>query len=102
MMEAIEKYTLYVGLYDKDTRTKLVEDDTARDIINNIVGDCTISDAYGYYTHDNGERVKENTLRIELLFKEEAEVRLYCKEIKERLNQESIAVCKELVPSALF
>lgn len=102
MMEAIEKYTLYVGLYDKDTKTKLVADDAARDIINNIVGDCTISDAYGYYTHDNGERVKEDTLRVELLFKKEDDVRLYCKEIKERLNQESIAVCKELVPSALF
>jgi hypothetical protein len=101
-MEKLKKYTLYVGLNDKDTKTQLVTTPKAMDIVNSVVGDCSIQEITGFYTHENGERVKENTLKVELLFKDDADVRLYCQSLKTLLNQESIAVNKEVSMSALL
>lgn len=101
-METLERYTLYVGLNDKDTKTQLVTTLEAMSIINEVVGDCSIQQITGFYTHENGERVKENTLKVELLFKQESDVRLYCQSLKNLLNQETIAVNKEVSMSALI
>ena len=101
-MEQLNKFNLYVGLNDKDTKIQEVTTEQAKDIVNNVCGDCSIQEITGYYTHDNGEKVKENTLKVELLFKSEDEVRLYCQDLKKLLNQESIAVNKEVSMSALW
>ena len=101
-MENLEKFNLYVGLNDKDTKIQEIDTERAKDIVNRVCGDCSIQEITGYYTHDNGEQVKENTLKVELLFKQESDVRLYCQDLKKLLNQESIAVNKEVTPSALW
>lgn len=101
-MEQLNKFNLYVGLNDQTTKKQEVTTDYAKDIVNNVCGDCSIQEITGYYTHDNGEKVKENTLKVELLFKSEDEVRLYCQDLKKLLNQESIAVNKEVSMSALW
>ena len=101
-MEQLSKFNLYVGLNDKDTKKQEVTTEQAKDIVNNVCGDCSIQEITGYYTHDNGEKVKENTLKVELLFKDESEVKLYCQDLKKLLNQESIAVNKEVSMSALW
>lgn len=90
-----------VGLNDKDTKGQVMSTDTCKRIVMGIVGDCTISDAVGQYTHDNGEVVQEKCLRIELLFKGDNEVISYCHAIKKSLNQESIALSTEYVNSVL-
>ena len=92
IMEKLKKFTLLVGLNDKDTKTRIVNKNTAKQIIMSICGDCTISDAIGYYTHDDGTKVIEKSLRVELLFKADNEVISYCQQIKKALNQESIAL----------
>lgn len=97
----VKKHTLFIGLNDKDTKKQIISNSKARNIISDVVGDCTISKAYGCYTHDNGTKVKENTLRVELLFKADNEVLLFCKRLKELLNQESIALVSSYENSVL-
>lgn len=102
MFEQLEKYTLTIGLNDKDTKTQLISRKKAISLIQNIVGDSTITDADGCYTHNNGEIVREKSLKVELLFKSSSDIIAYCEAIKKALNQESIAVSKETVTSALI
>ena len=45
-----EKFILYVGLNDKDTKTQLVNTLQAKESIADICGNCTISEVYGAYT----------------------------------------------------
>ena len=101
-MEQLNKFNLYVGLHDKTTKKQEVTTEDAKDIVNNVCGDCSIQEITGYYTHDNGEKVKENTLKVELLFKSEDEVRLYCQDLKKLLNQESIICESTMTNSAML
>ena len=89
--QKIKKHTLLIGLNDKDTKKQIVSTAKAKQMIMRICGDCTISNAIGHYTHDNGEQVTEKSLRVELLFKADNEVISYCQQLKRVLNQETIA-----------
>lgn len=64
------KYTLYIGLNDKDTKRQEVQTLEAFKVSANIfkalTGGATISEAQGIYTHDNGDIVIEKTLRCEV------------------------------------
>ena len=86
----MKKYVLYVGLKDKDTKEQEIGTQDAKDIIADIAGECTISEALGIYKHDDGTQVKENSLRVEMLFKTKATVLEIAKDIKIKLNQESV------------
>ena len=101
-MEQLEKFTLYVGLNDKDTKKQEIPTEDAMKLVSKVVGDNTTQIVHGHYTHDDGSEVDETTLKVELLFKEESDVRLYCTDLKRLLNQESIAVNKEISMSALI
>ena len=103
----IEKYTLYVGLNDKETKTQKVNTVEAYKIIENLllnlnVEGATIFEAKGLYKHDSGEYVIENTLRIEIMFVEKSIVKQLVDSIKAILNQESVAVQREVVESELW
>ena len=100
--EKLEKYNLFIGLNDKDLKKQVIKTSKAKTIISQICGDCTMSDCVGTYTHNDGTRIKENTIKVELLFKSEPEVIDYCNILKQVLNQESIAVSQEIVKSALI
>lgn len=91
------KHTLYVGLNDKDTLKQVITKAQAEKIVMDIVGDCTISDAKGCYTHNNGTKTHEKTLRVELFSKADNEVNSYCVQLKKALNQECIALQKEYI-----
>ena len=100
------KYTLYVGLNDKDAKVQLVSTLEAYKMVNNVllqyVDGATIYEARGIYKHDDGSFVTENTLRIALLFVETETVKEIVKTLKAMLNQESIAVQHEVVTSELW
>ena len=53
------KFTLYIGLNDKDTKRQEVQTLEAFKVSANIfkalTGGATISEAQGIYTHDNGD-----------------------------------------------
>ena len=101
-MEQLEKFTLYVGLNDKDTKKQVIKTEDAMKLVSKVVGDNTTQIVHGHYTHENGEQVDETTLKVELLFKQESDIRLYCQNLKRLLNQESIAVNKEISMSTLL
>ena len=97
----MKRHTLYVGLCDKDMKKQIVNSLKAKQIVNSVVGDCSIQDIMGYYTHDNGMRVQENTLKVECLFKDDRDILGYCNDLKRLLNQESIAVVTDEINSVL-
>ena len=88
--------------FSKNTFKSICDNKTkAKELIMNICVDCTISDAVGHYTHDNNFEVVEKSLRVEILFRELDEVLNFCKQIKQELNQESIALSYQDINSML-
>lgn len=63
----MEKFILYVGLNDKDTKTQKISTLEAYKIVNNIImkytDGATIYEANGLYKHEDGTVVIEKTLR---------------------------------------
>ena len=86
----MKKHIFLIGLCDKDTKKQKYSKEHFLSTIYNTVGDCTISDAYGYYTHEDGTLVKEPSLRVEMLFKRDEDMQGYADTLKRELNQESI------------
>lgn len=95
-----------MGLNDKDMKIQLINTIEAYKIVSNILakdfGGGTIFEAEGIYKHDNGTVVIEKTLRIEILFAEEPQVKALVTELKKLFNQECIAVQKEEINSELW
>ena len=50
------KFNLYIGLNDKDTKQQEILTTDAYKIVGGIVGDCTITEGKGLYTHTDGTR----------------------------------------------
>lgn len=96
------RHTLIVGLNDKDTKEQVIDLKQAKRVIMNIVGDCTITDALGHYTHEDGSIVNEQSVKVELLFKADNQVVQFAKEIKEKLNQESVVLAKDYIETELI
>lgn len=106
MKNLIKKHTLYLGLNDKDTKVQQIATLEAYKIVSNILADRfgggTIFEARGVYRHDDGTIVTENTLRIEILFADDAKIAELVALLKSIFNQESIAVQTETVASVLM
>ena len=102
-------YTIYVGLNDKDSKKQETETGAAVAIVAEIlykyVDGATISEARGIYTHDDGIKIIEKTIRAEVLdFDGSAgeAIRAAALEIKKALNQESIALQAQEIESELI
>lgn len=102
----MKKYTLYLGLNDKDRKVQLISTVEAYKVVENLIckefDGATIFEARGIYRHANGAVVVEATLRIEILFAEEPEIRALVETLKKVFNQESVAVQAEEITSALW
>ena len=102
----MEKFTLYLGLNDKDTKTQKIDILEAYKIVNNILlkytDGATIFQANGIYKHEDGTVVIEQTLRIELLFVDKNTVKNIVDLLKITFNQESIIVQTQKVDSELL
>lgn len=102
----MEKFTLYLGLNDKNTKKQEINTIEAYKIVNNVVNNycdgATIYECQGIYKHDNGTIVFEKTLKIELMFVDRLTVVSLVKDLKEIFNQESIVLQKEIVESELI
>lgn len=102
----MKKFTLYLGLNDKDTKTQLISTLEAYKIVTNLLaadfGGGTIYEATGIYRHDDGTVVTETTLRIEILFAERAQVVELISTLKKVFNQESVALQSETIESTLL
>lgn len=103
----MNKYILYVGMNDKDTKRQNITILSAREIIMNTVmtnglDGATVSEAIGLYKHEDGTIVTEQTLRVEILFATDKQIKSICDTLKTVLNQESIAVEKQTINSTLM
>ena len=91
-MQAI--FTISIGLKDKDAKKQIISSKAAMDKIFDTIGDCTILEAYGQFTHADKSRVRENSFRVYVYDDESAFAEL-CSKAKllcYALNQECIIV----------
>ena len=102
----MEKYTIYMGLNDKDSKVQEIGTLEAYKIVNNLLinmtDGATIFEADGIYKHEDGTVVMEKTLRIELLFINFETVKNIVNTLKVLFNQESIVVQVQKIESMLL
>lgn len=100
------KYTIYMGLFDKDSKRQEYDTITAYKMVQQratqLFDGATISEAKGIYKHDNGEVVVEPTIRVELMFTDLETVKTFCDNLKGMFNQESVVLQVEEVNSMLI
>lgn len=89
----MKKCTIYLGLNDKITKKQEIETPAAIEILARYLKDATITEATGFYTHDDGTFVVEKTLKIEKIdFPGEFDMERAAADLKQMFNQESVAV----------
>ena len=102
----MKKFTLYLGLNDKDSKQQQISTLEAYKVVSNILandfGGGTIFEAQGIYKHEDGTVVVETTLRIEILFAELPAIKNLVTTLKKVFNQESVAVQEEVINSSLM
>ena len=97
------RYTLTIGLFDKDTKRQKISTDIAirivSDLVVNVIGYGTIHTGNGIYTHVNGSIVIEPSLVffVDGEKEEESMINTLAWSIKKALNQESIMLEKQEV-----
>lgn len=99
------KTTLYIGLNDKDTKRQEINTTEAIKLLTNMltdIGGATIYEATGIYTHENGDIIIENTLRVELIGIEENIILNKIKVLKLLFNQESIIKQTEEINTSIL
>ena len=92
---------------DKDTHRQTITVLSAREVIMNTITSngldgATVSEAIGLYKHKDGTIITEQTLRVEVLFATDKQIKEICDTLKSVLNQESIAVEKQVINSTLM
>lgn len=99
----MKKFTIYLGLNDKDTKKQEMETIEAYKLLNKIIlndfDGATIYSADGIFKHDNGEIVIEKTFKAELFTDNETSVKNLCNTLKVVFNQESVILQSEVVTS---
>lgn len=92
------KFILFLGLFDKDSKVQEISTlnafKIASNLVTDIVGYGTITEAMGIYTHDDGTIVNEPTLRIEITGSELEKIKRLAIVLKQAFNQESVALEK--------
>ena len=90
------RYTLTIGLFDKDTKRQKISTDIAirivSDLVVNVIGYGTIHTGNGIYTHNNGSIVVEPSIVFFVDGEKDLKdkVKNLAWQIKKALNQESI------------
>ncbi len=102
----MEKIVLSIGLNDKDTKKQEVSTTAAQSLVEDacirLTEGATVYKAKGVYKHNSGEKVQENTIRVELYNANIERVKALCKYLKKSLNQEAIAVERQKIVSEFF
>lgn len=106
----MKKYTLFVGLNDKDSKIQKINIVEAYKIVENLllsekIEGFTIHQAQGVYKHEDGVIVKENSLIIYVYDFSDSlyqNIIMAINNIKKALNQESIALETNVIESTLI
>ena len=104
--EETVRYTLYIGLNDKDTGTQEISTEKAREIVDAIcckyVEGFTVFQAQGGWTDDSGQITKENTLVYMFSYADPTQITAIMDEVIPVLNQSVILVHTDTVQSAYY
>lgn len=97
------RYTIYIGLNDRTTRRQDIRTERALGLVANAVrywlGNGTITEATGVYTHDDGEAVTERTLVVTATHDKPEAVNAFAEAIREAFNQECVYIeCDRVAP----
>ena len=105
----MEKLTISIGLFDKDSKTQLISNEQAMETVNSCflsrLDAFTVYFAKGVYTHENGSQIQENTIRVEVVAFNDSDYNntiQSIKEVKQALNQESVLLEKQVIDSYLI
>lgn len=100
------KYTLYIGLNDKDTYEQLISTEDAIEKANRIVADYaggyTQMTAHGGWTNDDGTMGHENTMVYIIYDIDEASLKAMLDDLLKEFNQSSILVEKDDTPHIYY
>ena len=100
------KYTLYIGLNDKDTYEQLISTEDAIERANQIVakhaGGYTQMTARGGWTNDDGSMGHENTMVYIIYDVDESSLKAMLDELLREFNQSSILVEEEDIPHIYY
>jgi hypothetical protein len=89
----MKKYTLFLGLNDKITKKQEINTLAAYKVLYNYFKGATITEATGFYKHNDGTVIIEKSLKIELLdFENNLDLDQIIRDLKVMFNQETIAV----------
>lgn len=98
------KWTLFVGLNDKDAGIPLVAPEEAKRRLNAVaakhVGGFTVDAAEGFWVNADGEEARENTLIYYFLDATEEQISAIVDEMKTAMNQGAILIEKTAVQRA--
>lgn len=92
----MKKYTLFIGLNDKNTfkqeiSTKKAISMIVNTVISNNLSGCTIQQSIGYYLHDDKKSmVVENSINLIIYTNKTSNIKTLINQLKSLLNQESI------------
>ncbi len=105
-MDGTAKYTMYVGLNDKDTYEQIIPTDEAKSIIDkiclNYVEGYTIQDAKGVWADEIGESTHENTIVCYFSDTESDAIYKIADEIIKELNQNTVLIEKNYVVTDFY
>jgi len=100
------KYTLFIGLNDKDTYEQEIPSEEAERIMTDIalkyVDGFTVHSARGTYKDEKGVITNENSLVVEVSNASEQQIKDIMDEILEELNQNSILLEKQRINSEFY
>lgn len=97
------KYTLFLGLNDKNTKKQEITILEAYKILMNLLDNATITEATGFYKHDDGTLIIEKSLKIELIdFNNNLNINKIIEDLKKLFNQEAVALQTEKIKSELL
>lgn len=93
----MKKTVVTIGLNDQDTKFQVIDTDTAKKTVTNLliyncIDGATITDAVGVYRHESGVLITENSIQVTIFDADMTNVYNACKAIKNALNQESVVI----------
>lgn len=106
-MQEITKHILFLGLNDQTTKKQEIDTTQAYNLVFNAIqavnyDGCTISESTGLYKHNDGFFVIEKSLKIEILFASDDKTKKLIDDLKQKFNQESIALEIQQITSDLI
>ena len=98
------KYNIYVGMFDKDTKTQVLSNTEFLNTVRRImrlkkIDNYTIYKCKGHYKHEDGTTVCEPSINVEIYSMEDFSNTQFIDHLKYKLrtelNQESVLITKQ-------